>query len=143
MRPGPVNAHPDYIRNAVLYSLQRLKTDYIDLYTPARVDPHVPIEETIGALADLVKAGTAASAHGARYEWFAPSTAGSAKITFDPGGGAAKIDTTITIVAPAVEYRNARAVAFPGQAAGVSGVSGGLAALPKSSCRDKTASLQG
>lgn len=35
---GPVNAHPDYIRNAVLYSLQRLKTDYIDLYTPARVD---------------------------------------------------------------------------------------------------------
>lgn len=55
--PGPVNTHPDYLRNAVLYSLQRLKTDYIDLYTPTRVDPNVPIEETIGALADLVQKG--------------------------------------------------------------------------------------
>jgi aryl-alcohol dehydrogenase-like predicted oxidoreductase len=54
---GPVNTHPDYIRNAVLYSLQRLKTDYIDLYTPARVDPNVPIEDTVGALADLVQKG--------------------------------------------------------------------------------------
>jgi aryl-alcohol dehydrogenase-like predicted oxidoreductase len=54
---GPVNAHPDYLRNAVLFSLQRLKTDYIDLYTPARVDPKIPIEDTIGALADLVKTG--------------------------------------------------------------------------------------
>jgi aryl-alcohol dehydrogenase-like predicted oxidoreductase len=54
---GPVNAHPDYLRNAVLYSLQRLKTDYIDLYTPGRVDPNVPIEETVGALADLVQKG--------------------------------------------------------------------------------------
>jgi aryl-alcohol dehydrogenase-like predicted oxidoreductase len=57
IRVGPVNAHPDYIRNAVLYSLQRLKTDYIDLYTPARVDPDVPIEDTVGALSDLVKQG--------------------------------------------------------------------------------------
>lgn len=55
--PGPVNGHPDYIRNAVMHSLQRLKTDYIDLYTPARVDPNVPIEETVGALADLVAKG--------------------------------------------------------------------------------------
>jgi len=55
--PGPVNTHPDYLRNAVLYSLQRLQTDYIDLYTPARVDPNVPIEETIGALAELVQKG--------------------------------------------------------------------------------------
>lgn len=55
--PGPVNGHPDYIRNAVLYSLQRLKTDYIDLYTPARVDPNIPIEDTVGALADLVTKG--------------------------------------------------------------------------------------
>lgn len=57
MGPGPLNAHPDYIRNAVLYSLQRLKTDYIDLYTPGRVDPNVPIEDTIGALAELVQKG--------------------------------------------------------------------------------------
>ena len=55
--PGPVYTHPDYIRNAVLYSLQRLKTDYIDLYTPARVDPNIPIEETVGALSDLVQKG--------------------------------------------------------------------------------------
>jgi aryl-alcohol dehydrogenase-like predicted oxidoreductase len=54
---GPVYTHPDYIRNAVMYSLQRLKTDYIDLYTPARVDPNIPIEDTVGALADLVKKG--------------------------------------------------------------------------------------
>ncbi len=57
MGRGPINGHPDYLRNAVMHSLQRLKTDYIDLYTPARVDPHVPIEETIGALAELVKMG--------------------------------------------------------------------------------------
>lgn len=55
--PGPVNTHPDYLRNAVLQSLQRLKTDYIDLYTPCRVDPTVPIEETVGALADLIQQG--------------------------------------------------------------------------------------
>jgi aryl-alcohol dehydrogenase-like predicted oxidoreductase len=57
LAPGPVNSHPDYIRNAVLYSLQRLKTDYIDLYTPARIDSTIPIEDTVGALSDLVKAG--------------------------------------------------------------------------------------
>lgn len=54
---GPVNGHPDYIRHAVMHSLQRLKTDYIDLYTLARVDPTVPIEETVGALAELVAKG--------------------------------------------------------------------------------------
>lgn len=57
MGPGNVTNHPDHLRNAVLYSLQRLKTDYIDLYTPARIDPNVPVEETIGALADLVQKG--------------------------------------------------------------------------------------
>lgn len=55
--PGPVSGNPDYIRNAVMHSLQRLKTDYIDLYTLARVDPHIPIEDTIGALAELVSKG--------------------------------------------------------------------------------------
>jgi aryl-alcohol dehydrogenase-like predicted oxidoreductase len=54
---GPVNGHPDYIRNAVMHSLQRLKTDYIDLYTPGRVDPNIPIEETVGALSELVEKG--------------------------------------------------------------------------------------
>lgn len=57
MAYGRVNGHPDYIRHAVMFSLQRLKTDYIDLYTPARIDPTVPIEETVGALAELVQKG--------------------------------------------------------------------------------------
>lgn len=57
MGPGMVTNRPDHLRNAVFYSLRRLKTDYIDLYTPARIDPDVPVEETIGALADLVQKG--------------------------------------------------------------------------------------
>ncbi|HDR9836922.1 TPA: aldo/keto reductase [Burkholderia multivorans] len=51
------DARPVAIRNFVAYTLKRLGTDYIDLYRPARVDPAVPIEETVGAIADLVKAG--------------------------------------------------------------------------------------
>jgi aryl-alcohol dehydrogenase-like predicted oxidoreductase len=57
MRPYSVTGRPEYIQNAVMYSLRRLQTDYIDLYTLARIDPNVPIEETIGALADLVQKG--------------------------------------------------------------------------------------
>ena len=48
---------PVAIRNFLTYSLRRLGTDYIDLYQPCRVDPHTPIEEIVGAIADLVKAG--------------------------------------------------------------------------------------
>jgi len=48
---------PVAIRNFITYSLRRLGTDYIDLYQPCRVDPHTPIEEIVGAVADLVKAG--------------------------------------------------------------------------------------
>jgi aryl-alcohol dehydrogenase-like predicted oxidoreductase len=48
---------PVAIRNFLAYSLRRLGTDYIDLYQPCRVDPHTPIEEVVGAVADLVKAG--------------------------------------------------------------------------------------
>lgn len=55
--PGSVTGRPEYIQNAVMYSLQRLKTDHIDLYTLARIDPNVAIEETIGAMADLVQKG--------------------------------------------------------------------------------------
>ena len=54
---GPVNGHPDFLRNAVMYSLQRLKTDYIDLYTLGRVDPNIPIEDSVGAISELVKKG--------------------------------------------------------------------------------------
>ena len=45
------------MKNFLAYSLRRLGTDHIDLYQPARVDPEVPYEDTIGAIADMVKAG--------------------------------------------------------------------------------------
>jgi aryl-alcohol dehydrogenase-like predicted oxidoreductase len=51
------DARPQSIKNFLSYSLRRLGTDYIDLYQPSRVDPAVPIEDTIGAIADMVKAG--------------------------------------------------------------------------------------
>ena len=54
---GGVDARPAAVKNFVAYSLQRLGVDYIDVYRPARLDPAVPIEETVGAIADLVKAG--------------------------------------------------------------------------------------
>ncbi|HVN48135.1 MAG TPA: aldo/keto reductase [Bacteroidota bacterium] len=52
-----INGRPDYVRAACDASLQRLGTDYIDLYYQHRVDPQVPIEETVGAMAELVKQG--------------------------------------------------------------------------------------
>ncbi|WP_439852947.1 aldo/keto reductase [Pseudomonas syringae] len=52
-----VNGSPEYIRQAIEGSLKRLNTDYLDLYYQHRVDPKVPIEDTIGAMAELVKAG--------------------------------------------------------------------------------------
>ncbi len=52
-----VNGHPDYVRSACDASLKRLGIDVIDLYYQHRVDPGVPIEETVGAMAELVTAG--------------------------------------------------------------------------------------
>jgi len=54
---GGVDARPAAVRNFLTYSLTRLGVDHIDIYRPARLDPAVPIEDTIGAIADLVKAG--------------------------------------------------------------------------------------
>jgi len=51
------DARPAAIKNFLSYSLQRLGVDHIDIYRPARLDPDVPIEETNGAIADMVKAG--------------------------------------------------------------------------------------
>ncbi|GLQ89485.1 aldo/keto reductase [Dyella flagellata] len=52
-----VNGRPDYVRASCENSLKRLGVDHIDLYYQHRVDPNVPIEETVGAMAELVKAG--------------------------------------------------------------------------------------
>ncbi len=51
------DARPAAVKNFLAYSLTRLGVSYVDIYRPARLDPAVPIEETIGAIADLVKAG--------------------------------------------------------------------------------------
>ncbi|MFD8751722.1 aldo/keto reductase [Kitasatospora sp. NPDC059577] len=48
---------PAATKTALTYTLRRLRTDYVDVYRPARLDTEVPIEETVGAIADLVKAG--------------------------------------------------------------------------------------
>lgn len=52
-----VNGEPQYVKAACEASLRRLNTDVIDLYYQHRVDPRTPIEETVGAMAELVKAG--------------------------------------------------------------------------------------
>src|SRR5579885_2085210 len=52
-----VNGKPDYVRQSCEASLRRLGVDHIDLYYQHRVDPNTPIEETVGAMAELVKQG--------------------------------------------------------------------------------------
>jgi aryl-alcohol dehydrogenase-like predicted oxidoreductase len=54
---GGVDTRPAALRNFLAYTLQRLGTDHIDIYRPARLDPAVPIEDTVGAIAELIQAG--------------------------------------------------------------------------------------
>jgi aryl-alcohol dehydrogenase-like predicted oxidoreductase len=51
------DASPSAVKTSLAYSLQRLGTDYVDLYQPARLDPDVPIEDTVGAIAEMIDAG--------------------------------------------------------------------------------------
>ena len=51
------DASPAAVKNSLAYSLRRLGTDYVDLYQPARLDPDVPIEDTVGAIVDMAAAG--------------------------------------------------------------------------------------
>jgi aryl-alcohol dehydrogenase-like predicted oxidoreductase len=51
------DGRPVAVKTSLAYSLQRLGTDHIDVYRPARLDPEVPIEDTVGAIAEMVKAG--------------------------------------------------------------------------------------
>ncbi|TDD74559.1 aldo/keto reductase [Actinomadura darangshiensis] len=59
--PGPefggLDARPEAVKNFLAYSLTRLNTDHIDIYRPARLDPAVPIEETVGAIKEMIDAG--------------------------------------------------------------------------------------
>jgi aryl-alcohol dehydrogenase-like predicted oxidoreductase len=54
---GGFDARPAAVKNFAAYSLKRLGVDYIDIYRPSRLDPAVPIEDTIGAIGDLIRAG--------------------------------------------------------------------------------------
>ena len=67
-----VNGRPEYVKAACNQSLKRLGVDHIDLYYQHRVDPNVPIEETVGAMAELVTAG--------KVRWLGLSEAGPATI---------------------------------------------------------------
>ncbi|MGO9480553.1 MAG: aldo/keto reductase [Candidatus Kryptoniota bacterium] len=51
------DGRPNSVKNFLSYSLKRLGTDYVDIYRPSRLDPSVPIEDTVGAIADMVNAG--------------------------------------------------------------------------------------
>jgi aryl-alcohol dehydrogenase-like predicted oxidoreductase len=51
------DCRPEAVKNFLAYSLRRLGVDYVDIYRPARLDPGVPIEDTVGAIAALIKAG--------------------------------------------------------------------------------------
>jgi pyridoxine 4-dehydrogenase len=52
-----IDCRPEAVRNFLAYTLTRLGTDHIDIYRPARLDPAVPIEDTVGAIAEMVQAG--------------------------------------------------------------------------------------
>lgn len=51
------DARPNALKSALAYSLKRLGVDYIDIYRPARLDPNVPIEDTVGAISEMIQAG--------------------------------------------------------------------------------------
>ncbi|GAA0519278.1 aldo/keto reductase [Paractinoplanes deccanensis] len=54
---GPQDGRPEAVKNFLAYSLTRLGVDHVDIYRPARLDPAVPIEETVGAIKEMVEAG--------------------------------------------------------------------------------------
>ena len=55
------DGRPAAVKTALAYTLKRLGKDHIDIYRPARLDPNVPIEDTVGAIAEMVKAGYVAT----------------------------------------------------------------------------------
>jgi aryl-alcohol dehydrogenase-like predicted oxidoreductase len=55
--PYGIDMRPLAVKNYLTYSLKRLGVDYVDLYQPCRIDPEIPVEETLGPIAEMVKAG--------------------------------------------------------------------------------------
>jgi aryl-alcohol dehydrogenase-like predicted oxidoreductase len=51
------DGRPEAVKNFLAYTLSRLRTEYVDIYRPARLDPAVPVEDTVGAIAEMVQAG--------------------------------------------------------------------------------------
>jgi aryl-alcohol dehydrogenase-like predicted oxidoreductase len=51
------DARPAAVKTSLAYTLRRLGTEYVDIYRPARLDPAVPIEDTVGAIAEMIQAG--------------------------------------------------------------------------------------
>ncbi|MER6684861.1 aldo/keto reductase [Streptomyces olivaceoviridis] len=56
-QPAPYDVSPEAVKDRLAYSLRRLETDYIDIYRPARLNPQIPVEETVGALEEMRQAG--------------------------------------------------------------------------------------
>ncbi|MFF0465572.1 aldo/keto reductase [Streptomyces mexicanus] len=56
-QPVPYDVSPEAVKDRLAYSLRRLETDYIDIYRPARLNPGIPVEETVGALEEMRQAG--------------------------------------------------------------------------------------
>ncbi|MFI9543787.1 aldo/keto reductase [Streptomyces sp. NPDC052016] len=56
-QPVPYDVSPEAVKDRLAYSLRRLETDYIDIYRPARLNPDIPVEETVGALEEMRRAG--------------------------------------------------------------------------------------
>jgi aryl-alcohol dehydrogenase-like predicted oxidoreductase len=54
---GPVDVAPAAVKNYLAYTLRRLGSDHVDIYRPTRIDPAVPVEDTVGAIAEMVQAG--------------------------------------------------------------------------------------
>lgn len=55
--PGRPDCRPEAVKNFLAHSLTRLNTDHVDIYRPARLDPKVPVEETVGAIKEMIDAG--------------------------------------------------------------------------------------
>jgi aryl-alcohol dehydrogenase-like predicted oxidoreductase len=56
-QPAPYDVSPEAVKDRLAYSLRRLETDYIDIYRPARLNPDIPVEEMVGALEEMRRAG--------------------------------------------------------------------------------------